>query len=286
MSMENVLSRLIKRDKNTIFELANRNIKTQYRGSVLGFLWTILNPLLTMLIMWLVFDKIFGRSPYYPIYLLCGNIMFSALRASTAGALTSIQNNRSLLLRTKVNPYVFPCAVSISTMINFFLSLIALIPFMIWLSVTQAQNLFTYRLLFILFMLPAFWLFEFGLGMLLSVLYIFFKDIKHLYHVFLILWQYLTPIFYTIDRFEGNDVGPIVTIIRCNPMYHFVTYLRECTYMGAVGIDPMFPNDTFKIAEYIPQWGTLGILYICGIGSAIIGIVVYKLLKDKAVLKL
>ena len=154
--------------------------------------------------MWLVFSSIFGKSPYYPIYLLSGNILFTALRNSTFTALSSIEGNRNLLLRTKVNPYVFPCSIALSSVVNFFLSLVALIPFMIWLSIDQSFNLFTYRLVFILLMLPAFWLFEYGIGLFMSFLYVFFKDIKQLYSVFLVLWQYLTPIFYTTDGFADN----------------------------------------------------------------------------------
>ncbi len=274
--------KFLQKDRNLIFELTRRSIKTQYRGSILGFLWTILNPLLTMLIMWLVFSNIFGKSPYYPIYLLSGNILFTALRNSTFTGLSSIDNNRNLLLRTKVNPYVFPCSIALSSVVNFFLSLVALIPFMIWLSIDQSFNLFTYRLLFILLMLPAFWLFEYGIGLFLSFLFIFFKDIKQLYSVFLVLWQYLTPIFYTTDGFSNQF---LLTIIKLNPMYHFINYLRECIYMGAVGIDPYLPNADPGLS-YIPYWHTLGILYGLGLISLIIGVAFYKSVKDKAVVRL
>lgn len=285
--MENIF----KRDKDMILELANRNIKKQYRGSVLGFVWTILNPLLTMLVMWFVFSSIFGKSAYYPLYLLCGNIMFSALKAATTRALTDIQGNRNLLLRTQVHPYVFPCSTTIASLINFALSLIALIPFMIWLSVSGGLNLFTYRLVFILLMLPAFWLFEYGLGLLLSVLYVFFRDIKNIYQVIILLWQYLTPIFYTVDRFSGEGASQAAKIalkvINLNPMFHFTNYLRECVYMGVAGIDPMFPNDTGAIAQYFPRfWPTLCILYLSGIVMAGIGIITYKALKHKLIVRL
>lgn len=281
---------------NTVFELAKRNIKTQYRGSVLGFIWTILNPLLTMLVMWFVFSSIFGRSAYYPVYLLCGNILFSALRMSSTSALTSIQQNRALLLRTKMDSWIFPCSITAASVFNFFLSLIALVPFMIWLSIDQGLNLFTYRLVFIILMVPAFWMFEYGIGLLLSVLYIFFKDIKNIHKVFILLWQYLTPMFYTIDRIqESKDATSaiIIKVIKINPMYQFVTYLRECIYMGVAGIDPNYPNcyDPVTKAEvilqpYSPVWQTLGILYAWGIVVMLVGMLVHKLVKDKVVLKL
>lgn len=283
-----LVPRFLREDKNLIFELSRRNIKQQYRGSILGFLWTVLNPLLTMLVLWLVFNQMFGKDdPFYPIYLLCGNIMFTSLRTATTMSLASIENNRSLLLRTKVNPYVFSCSISLSSIVNFFLSLIALIPFMIWLSITQGVNLFSYRLVYILLMLPAFWLFEYGASLFLSVLYIFFKDLKHLYNVFLLAWQYLTPIFYKISSFESHSA--IRILVKLNPMYHFVTYFRECIYMGAANVNP----ETFEIMSageaainYLPSFATLGIIYGCGIVCTGIAVIFYKLLKRKVIVNL
>ena len=256
--------------KNIISELARKNIRTQYRGSVLGFLWTILNPLLTMLVMWIVFSQFFGKDdPYYPIYLLAGNILFTALRNATSQSLTSIYNNRGLLLRTKVEPYIFPCSYVVSNLVNFLLSLLALVPFMIWLSIAQGLNLFTFRLLFIFLMLPAFWLFQYGIGLFLSVLYVFVKDILHLYTVFLVLWNYITPIFY--KPIEGNEF--VNFVINATPMYYFVTYFRDSVYSGSV-------------TNTIPSWTTLAILYGFGILSFLIGYGVYRLSEENICMKL
>lgn len=290
-----LLPRFLREDKNLIFELSRRNIKQQYRGSILGFVWTILNPLLTMLVMWFVFQQIFGKdNSYYPIYLLCGNILFTALRTATSMSVASIENNRGLLLRTKVSPYVFSCSISISSLINFFLSMVALIPFMIWLSVVVTfpggvhVNLFSYQLAFILLMLPAFWLFEYGISLFLSVLYIFFKDLKHIWNVFLLAWQYITPIFYTVDRFQANS--PIMILIKINPMYQFVTYFRECVYMGAIAQNPetleTIVDGSGNLLPYIPSWGRLGIIYACGVLSVVIGIAFFKILKRKVIVHL
>ncbi len=263
-------------DRNAIFELARKDVKTQYRGSVLGYVWTILHPLLNMLVMWIVFRHMFGRNdPYYVIYLLAGNILFTAFRASTDQSLASIVGNRGLLLRTKMNPYLFPVSKSVAAMTNFFYSLVALIPFMVYLSVQQGVNLFTYRLAFILLMLPAFWMFELGIGFFLSAVYVFFRDLKHIYSVLLALWMYLTPIFYKADMMDGMSL----TIIKFNPMFHFVSYFRDCVYLGAAFVDKQG-----VLSPYIPPWKTLGILYICGVGALLLGGLIYKLLKKKIIL--
>lgn len=285
-----MVERGIVRDRTVILELSSRNIKKQYRGSVLGVFWTILSPLLTMLVMWFVFDALFGRGEYYPLYLLCGNIVFTAFKGCTTSSLTSIQQNRNSLLRTKIHAYVFPCSMAVTSLINFGLTLVALVPFMIWKSVALGINLFTWRLLFIVLMIPAFWLFTYGVSVLLAVLYVFFRDLKNLYQVLVLLWQYLTPIFYMTDRITSSKsaFAPYaMTAIKINPMFHFVSYMRECVYLGATGIDVYQAGAKANVLlAYAPQFKTLGILYACGILATLIGVGVYELMKDKMMVRL
>lgn len=267
--------------RNTLYELTRKQVKTQYRDSSLGFIWTVLNPLLNMLVMWLVFKSVLGiEDPYYPIYLLTGNILFAALRSSTTQSLESMIVNRGLLLRTKIDLEVFPLSNVLTSLVNFAFSLIALIPFMIWLTIQQGLNLFSYQLPFMILMLPAFMLFEYGIGLFLACLFIFFRDLKHLYSIFLILWQYLTPIFYTIDRLSKDSFA--YNMIRLNPMFHFVNYFRDSVYRGATGVDVLGQ----EIGAYIPQWKTLGIIYACGVGAFIIGYLFFKLLKPKIITRI
>lgn len=268
-------------NKNTLYELTRKQVKTQYRDSTLGFLWTILNPLLNMLVMWLVFKNVLGiKDPYYPIYLLAGNILFSTLRFSTMQSLESMVKNRGLLLRTKIDLEVFPLSNVFTSVVNFAFSLLALIPFMIWLTFQYGVNLFTFRLVFILLMIPAFILFEYGLGLFLSALYVFFRDLKHIYTVFMLLWQYLTPIFYTIDKIDPDNIA--LKFIQLNPMFHFLNYFRDAVYRGATGIDVL----GVEIGPYIPVWSTLGVIYACGIGAFVFGYVFFRLLKSKIVVKI
>lgn len=285
-----MVERGIIRDRTVVLELTSRNIKKQYRGSVLGVLWTILNPLLTMLVMWFVFDAIFGRGQYYPLYLLCGNVLFTAFRTCTTNSLVSIQQNRNSMLRTKIHAYVFPCSLAFTSLINFSLTLVALIPFMIWKTVALGINLFTWRLVFVILMLPAFWLFTYGISLFLAVLYVFFRDLKNIYQVFVLLWQYLTPIFYTLDTMAAKKSGfaPIaIKAIKLNPMFHFTTYFRQCVYLGATGLDIFNAGAEANVAKaYIPNLGTLGILYACGIVATLIGVGVYELMKDKMMVRL
>lgn len=271
----------IRVNSNTVYELTRKQVKTQYRDSSLGFLWTVLNPLLNMLVMWMVFSAVLNvKDPYYPLYLLAGNILFAALRSSTTQCLQSLVNNRNLLLRTKIKLHVFPLSNVLTSIVNFLFSLIALIPFMIWLSIKMNVNLFSYQLVFILLMLPAFLIFEYGIGIFLSCLFVFFRDIKHLYSVFLTLWNYITPIFWTPKSLDVN--GTVYKILRLNPMYHFVNYFRDAVYRGATGFDMWGKN----IGQFVPVWETLGIIYLCAAISVIFGIGFYKIFKHKIITRI
>ena len=268
------------KNRNIIFELTRKHVKTQYRNSTLGFLWTVLNPLLNMLVMWLVFKSILGiNDPYYPLYILTGNIMFAALRFSTMQSLHSMVANRGLLLRTKIDLEVFPFSNVLTSIVNFAFSMLALIPFMVWLTVQQGLNLFTYRMAFVLLMLPAFLIFEYGIGLFLSSLFVFFRDLEHLYGVILTLWHYLTPIFYTINRVNKDSIA--MKVIQFNPMFHFVNYFRDSIYRGATGVDIM--GET--VGPYLPLWSTLGYIYAFAAISLIIGSIVFACLKSKIITK-
>lgn len=258
----------IKQNSYILHELVRKSVKTQYRNSWLGMLWTILNPLLNMLVMWLVFAQFFGRNdPVYPIYLLTGNILFSALRSATVGGMTSVVNNRGLLLRTKLDTQLFPLASTLSSLVTFGFSFIALITIMFFMQIFGGYNLFGVQILFVILMLPAFVLFEYGISLFLSAIYVFCRDIKHLYSVFLTLWTYLTPIFYKIDSLAVGSFA--YKCVKLNPMYYFVRYFRDSVYY-------------FNYTNWsMPYFRTLGLLYLIGICSFAIGLGIFKLLKNK-----
>lgn len=258
----NAAKNLIK-NRYVLYELVRKRVKTQYRNSWLGMLWTVLNPLLNMLVMWIVFSQFFGRNdPLYPVYLLTGNIMFSCLRSATDGALQSIVNNRGLLTRVKIDSYLFPLSSVLSSLVNMAFSMIALLLIMLGMQIFGGHNIFSFRILTVFLMLPAFVLFEYGIGLFLSALYVFFRDIKYLYSVFLTLWTYLTPIFYKADSLISTG-GFAGKLIKLNPMYYFVRFFRDAMYMGW--------------SEYPVQ--DLLVLYGLGIISVIFGVIIYKPLK-------
>lgn len=272
-----------KKNANIVRELVKKNIKVQYRNSVIGALWTVLNPLLNMLVMFFVFSVVlnYGSEKTYALYILCGNIMFSFVRAATTQSLPSIVHNRGLLTKNKISQFVFPIANNLGAVVNFAFSSIALLGVMAVVSIIAKQSFFSFNLLLIFLMLPALFLFSYGLSLILAALYVFFRDIQHFYNVFLTLWTYLTPVFWKVgnvlDSKESDTqamaffIKPMLRlIVHANPMYHFVTYFRDIAY-GCV-------ETGRAVWETFPLLGTL---YLIGLIFAGIGTLIFSLTRSK-----
>ncbi len=256
------------KNRNIVHELIHKNVKTQYRNSILGVIWSVLNPLLNMGVMWLVFSQFFGRNdPLYPIYLLTGNVLFQFLRSSTSMSLTSIVNNRGLITKVKIDHYLFPLSSTLSSLVNFAFSMISLIIIMICMQVFGGHVLFGYQMVGIILMLPAFLLFQYGISLFLSALYVFCRDIKYLYDVFLTLWTYITPVFYKLESISPDSIS--YKILKLNPMYYFLKYFRDSVYAMC------------NVGAGMPSWKILGLLYLLGLISLVIGLAVYMPLRRK-----
>ncbi len=219
----------MKKNSYILSAMIKRNFKVQYRGSVLGVLWTILNPLLNMCVLALVFSNFFGSSPevgIYAIYLLVGTIIFNITKQSTVQSLDSLVCNSDLIKKVKISYSVFPLSNMFTSLVNFGMSFIALIIVML---IVHQQ--FYWTLLLVITIIPAIMLFSLGISYFVSALFVFFRDIKNLYDVGMTLWYYLTPIFYTASII---NIWWVQKIIYLNPMYHFVTAARDMIQWGVV----------------------------------------------------
>ena len=273
-----------RQNANILYELTRKSVKTQYRGSVLGMFWTVLNPLLNMGVMWLVFSQFFGKDdPAYPVYLLTGNILFASLRAATSGALGSVVANRGLLLRTKISPQLFPLASVTSALVSLGFSFIALIVIMLGMQVGIGLPLFGLPMLLVIAMIPAFLLFEMGLGLALSAIYVYGRDIKHFYGVFLTLWMYLTPIFYKVGQNGLLTADSFaLKVVECNPMYYFVQYFRDAVYYFQYSEHYLGMKESLTIMPHFLQGvPSLLWLYIVGIASCALGVGLFAILKKR-----
>jgi ABC-type polysaccharide/polyol phosphate export permease len=203
-----------------------RDFVARYRKSVLGVVWSLLHPLLTMLVMTFVFSYVFNRQiSNYPVYLLSGLILFNFFNESTSQAMTSIIEGENIIKKIYVPKYIFPLSKAVSFLVNLLFSIAA---FFLVILVTRAPLRWTMLLLPI----PILYTFIFALGvsMLMSSLAVFFRDLTYLYRVALMLLMYLTPIIYPIEILPER----FVPFIGFNPIYHFVNYFRDLALRGVI----------------------------------------------------
>ena len=209
--------------------LVRRNIKNQYYRSFIGVLWTVLNPLLNMIVMAFVFSAIFGRQTNgldYPIYILSGNIIFNIMRSSTSSSLPCLVGHTNMLQKTRVPIEIFPASNVLSSLVTFGFSFIALFivaGFRALPIFGGPHYTFTWETLLVVIIIPAVTIFSLGISYFLSALYVFFRDIKHIYSVILTLWTYLTPLFYSVEALNSELVTKAMVF---NPMYHYVEGFR------------------------------------------------------------
>ncbi|MFQ9510729.1 MAG: ABC transporter permease [Lachnospiraceae bacterium] len=248
-------------------QLVMRDFKIKYKRSVLGVFWSFLNPLLMMLVQYVVFSKLFGvrgmSVEHYAIYLLCGIVMFNGFNDCTSQAMRAITSNSSLITKVYVPKYIYPVSKVLSSSINIFLSMVPL------LLVTFVYGLFnglylTPAILLLPVALFFLILFIMGMGFLLSSLMVFFHDVEFLWGVITTMWMYATPIIYDIKMLEGTWVAKILVF---NPLYHYVDFVREIILYGR----------SPEMIEYV-------VCFAFSFGMFLIGAFVFKKTQDKFVL--
>lgn len=200
--------------------LVTKDFKLKYRRSVLGVLWSVLNPLLMMVVLSAVFSMFlkFSNIANYPLYLILGTVLFSLMQNSTTAAMHSILEAAPLIKKVRVEKAIFPIEKAAFELVNFAISLVAVVIVMLYFRVMP-----TGYLIFLPFLLFCVVAFSAGLGMLLAALAVFFRDVCHLWGVIITAWTYATPIFYPVDLLDPF----MQEIMQFNPMYHYVTFFRD-----------------------------------------------------------
>lgn len=205
--------------------LVSKNIKLKYRRSWLGYVWSILNPLLIMTVMTVVFSTMFKRNiENFPVYLFCGQLLFNFMNTATTQSTFSITSNAALLKKTYVPKYLFTLAKVTSCLVDLILSLGALV---IVILITRAKV--TWYMLLFPFVLLQLYVFCVGLGLFLAQACVFFKDTQFIYNAVTTAWMYLTPIFYPIEALPEQLIW---LIKHFNPMYFYIGQFRDLIYYG------------------------------------------------------
>ena len=207
-------------------ELVKRDFKKKYKGTIIGMGWSALSPLLTLLIMRLVFTHFFGRDiPHYTIYLFCGNLMFSYFKDSTSQGMEALSANAPIFTKCNVPKYLFLMSKNVESLINFGITIVVLFLFCIIDGIT-----FTWKFILLVYPILTFFLFNLGLGFILSALQVFFKDVSYLWRVFTLLIMYVSAIFYSTSTYSET----IQKLFYLNPVYVYITYFRSIIIDGVI----------------------------------------------------
>ena len=207
-------------------ELVKRDFKIKYKRTVMGMGWSVLSPLLQLLVMSLVFTQFFGRNqPHYTIYLFCGNLVFNYYRDSTSTGMQSLMSNRGIISKINVPKYMFLLSKNVSSLINFGLTLLVFFLFVAFDGIAFSPSFFM-----LLYPIACLILFNIGVGLVLSALFVFFRDINYLYDVFTMLLMYCSAVFYTVDGFEPW----VQRLLLCNPVYCYIKYFRCIVLDGEI----------------------------------------------------
>lgn len=211
-------------------QLIARDFKIKYKRSALGMAWSILNPLLTMAVQYVVFSTIFKSDiDNFPVYLLCGIVFFNFFNEAVSMGMMSITSNASLIKKVYIPKYVFPVSRILSSMVNLLLSMVPLLLVMI---ITGTP--FRPALILIVYAVACLLGFVMGMGLLLTTAMTFFQDVQFLWGIASMLWMYTTPIFYPETIIPPN----LLPLFRMNPMYQYITFVRTCVLEG-VSPEPM-----------------------------------------------
>ena len=200
-------------------ELVARDIKIKYRRSVLGVFWTLLNPLCMMAVLSVVYSNLFKFSvDNFPLYLLSGQVIFNFYSEATTSAMGAIIGNSALIKKVYMPKYLFVVSRIISSAINLGASFCALIVVM---AVTRAE--LNWTILFSWIPLVFLILFSVGVGLALAALTVKFRDIMHLYSVFITALMYLTPVIYPMSILPSW----LAKIVLANPITNIIMMFRD-----------------------------------------------------------
>lgn len=244
-----------------LYELIKKGVKLKYRRSYLGVFWSLLEPILSTIVLTLVFGVLFNnKSKDFPLYILCGRLLYSMFSTGTKTSARSIRANSAMIKKVYVPKYLYPLSTVIYNYIIFLISLVVIIPLMIYCDVALTWHIMeTFFPLILLFVLTL------GVSMVLVTITVFFRDMEYLWDVLLMLVMYSSAIFYYPERLlESNHAW----ILKCNPMFCIIQMFRDAV-MGA-GIDMQM----------------LGYTSIISVAALIVGVIVFYWKQDEFILQI
>lgn len=243
-----------------LVELVKKDIKLKYRRSYLGILWTLIEPILTTVVLTLVFSEIRGKSdPLFPVYILTGRLLYAFFSNATKSAMKAIRGNSAMIKKVYVPKYIYPLSTVLSNYVIFLISMIVLFGALIVFKIKPTHYLFNaiIPLLMILIL-------SLGIGLILSTLAVFFRDLEYLWGVILMLLMYTAAIFYSVDIVNKKYLW----IFNLNPLYHVIVNFRDAVFGRPINQESLMISALYSF------------------GSLLIGIVLFYKQQDKFILNI
>ena len=235
------------RYRHLILQIIRRDVITRYKRSILGIAWSMLSPLGMMIVMTVVFSTVFGRDPGYRAYLLSGLLAWSFFSESTNLIMGKLVWGSGLFKRIYVPLTAFAISAVGTGMVNLVLAILPLLLVMVFVNVPLTTALFFLPVPILLLLL-----FSLGLGLLISVLAMYFPDVREMYKVALRAWMYLTPIIYPETLLSDNGYGWLLTI---NPMRYLINIFRFPVQEGRIPtMEEFLPGFLIAVGVFAVGW--------------------------------
>ncbi len=266
--------KMFKKYRNLLSELTRKNVKLKYRDSWLGIFWSFLQPLLNMIVLSVVFGGIFGANREhivcYPVYLFTGRLLFEFFTSSTKRALSSFRSNAPIIKKVYVPKYMYPLSGILSNFVTFAISLLCYVCVWVFFKVSglNGGSGLTINAYVLLFFIPMaiMLVFVIGIGLILSVLQVYFRDVEYIWDVFCTLLFYCVPIIYPLQQIKTPWIE---IVIKINPIYSMLELFRQCVLY----CQPM----SWKLLLYALAWA---------FGTLLLGILVFSKKSDDLIFHL
>lgn len=263
--------KVFKRYSYLLQQLVSRDFKVKYKRSVLGVLWSVLNPLLTMAILYVVFTTFFnmkssGSIKNYAVYLLSGIVLWNYFAEATNLSLGAVVGNFNLITKVYMPKYIFPLSKVLSSALNLLFSLVALY-LIVAVQVAMGLLPFGWTNLLLPYDLVMLTVFAIGMGLMLSAITVFFRDMYYIWGVVLTAWMYFTPIMYSFDLVESSKLWyahKVMLLMKCNPMYQYVNFAR-----------------VILLNNQVPTAGQFFLTFLCSALMLVIGLLFFRRQQDK-----
>ncbi|MCR4717876.1 MAG: ABC transporter permease [Lachnospiraceae bacterium] len=244
-----------------LFELIKKGVKLKYRRSYLGILWTLIEPLLTTIVLTVIFGMLLGRGgESYPVYVMSGRLLYSFFSNATTGAMRSLRQNSGMMKKVYVPKYMYPLASVIFNYVIFLISMLVLLGLMLFEGVFPTLKIFACILPLIILLVMAS-----GIGLILATMSVFFRDVEYLWSVALMMIMYASAIFYYTDSIIGKDSSKAI-IFNLNPLYACIKVFRDGIFGGTI------------------QWGLVAYSGIFAVVCFLIGLFMFYKKQDEFIL--